>query len=226
MKTLLTCGTAAALALAVASPARPAEERNPAPDAAIPRTVTNAKADRAEILALLRALEDAVRRSDVNGAASLVDFPVLMVTDDAKGEAMADTWSKDQWIEVMAPFYRPAPGTTISHRPAIFLVTDSLATVADEVTVTTGKQKFTTRSALVVVRTGGKWKVKSMVEGGWGGAVRDRPEASDAPPAARPSGGAAPSAPSPTPPAAPGAGAPEPAKPPRDGATPAAEPGR
>jgi hypothetical protein len=178
MKTLLTCGLATAVALAVARPAPAADEHaTPAGEAGgIARTVTNAKADRAEILALLRALEDAARRGDVNGAAALVDFPVLMVTDDSRGEAMADSWSKDQWLEVMAPFYKPAPGATIAHHPSIFLVTDSLATVADEVTTTLGKRKLSTRSALLVVRTGGRWKVKSMIEGGFGGAPKPPPE--------------------------------------------------
>jgi hypothetical protein len=219
MKTLVTCCAAAALALAVARPALAADERaTPADEARwIPRTVTDAKADRTEILALLRALEDAARRGDVNGAAALVDFPVLMVTDDSHGEAMADTWSKDQWLEVMAPFYKPAPGATIAHRPAIFLVTDSLATVADEITTTLGKRKVSTRNALLVVRTGGKWKVKSMVEGGWGGTVRERPD--EAPSAARPPGAASPGAAppdAPRPPAdapkPPPAAAPEPAR--------------
>ncbi len=221
MKTLVTCATAASLALGLPAPVRAAGERAGAAEAAppTPRTVANGKADRAEILALLHALDDAARRGDVNGAAALLDFPVLMVTDDAKGEAMADTWSKDQWIDVMTPSYQPAPGATVVHRPAIFLVTDSLATVADEVTTTVGKRKITTRSAMLVVRTGGKWKVKSMVEGGWGGTARDRAESS---PAGPPSGasGAAPPAPAPAP------ATPEPPRPPPDGATAAPEPGR
>jgi len=205
MKTLLTCGAAAVLALARPGFARPAAEPG-GPEAAawVPRTVTNAKADRAEILALFHALEDAARRGDVNAAAAFVDFPVLMVTDDAKGEAMADTWSKDQWTEVMAPFYKPRPNTTIAHRPAVFLVTDSLATVSDEITITMGKRTFSTRSALLVVRTAGKWKVKSMVEGGWGGTVRERPEGAAPTPPAPPAEPAAPDAAKP-----PGAGAPD-----------------
>jgi hypothetical protein len=220
MKTLLTWGVATAAALAAARPALAADEQAIAAGKAggSQRTVTNAKADRAEILALLRALEDAARRGDVNGAAALVDFPVLMVTDDSRGEAMVDSWSKDQWLEVMAPFYKPAPGATIAHRPAIFLVTDSLATVADEVTTTLGERKLSTRSALLVVRTGGRWKVKSMVEGGWGGTVRDRPEAAPEP------GPRAPTAPPPTAPP-PAASPPDAPKAP-DAPTPPPEPAR
>ena len=35
-------------------------------------------------------------------------FPVLMVTDDSKGQAMGETWTREKWTQVMEPFYEKA----------------------------------------------------------------------------------------------------------------------
>jgi hypothetical protein len=134
-----------------------------------PRMVKNEQADRKEIMALMNAMEAAGMKGNLEAAAELVDFPVLMVTDDKNGEVTSESWDRERWTQVMAPFYeKPMTGMKVTHKPTIFLLTDSLATVTDQTTMQMGKQKVTSRNAMHLVRTGGKWKVKSMVEGGWG----------------------------------------------------------
>jgi ketosteroid isomerase-like protein len=134
-----------------------------------PAKVAREQQDRKEIDAVLKAMDDAGKKGDLDAAAAHVDFPVLMLTDDSKGQAMGETWTKEQWSKVMKPFYEhPNPDMKMSHRYTIFLVSDSLATVADQWSMTMGPKKMSSRSSSILVRKDGKWRVKSMMEGGWG----------------------------------------------------------
>jgi uncharacterized protein (TIGR02246 family) len=157
-----------------------------------PPKVTHEAQDRKEISALFKAMEDAGQKGDLDAAAALVDFPVLMVTDDSKGQAMAETWSREKWTQAMAPFYKqPMPaGMKIAHRPAIFLLSDSLASVNDQQTTTMGKRKVASRSCTLLVRRDGRWRIKSMTEGGWGDAMAEHPGSSGASGTAAPAGDA------------------------------------
>lgn len=134
-----------------------------------PPKVRNEQKDRAEIQKLFKAMEAAGKKGDVDAAASLIDFPVLMLTDDSKGEAHGAAWSREQWVETMEPFYKPMPDMKVKEKPNVFLISDSLATVTNVATITMGKGKpITTRNSMLLARVGGEWKVKAMVEGGWG----------------------------------------------------------
>jgi hypothetical protein len=126
-------------------------------------------------------MDEAAKKGDLAAAAALVDFPVLMITDDAKGQASAVEWSKEQWTQVMEPFYKqPMPGK-VTHKPLVFLASDSLATLNDVVTMTVGKKSMTSRNTTILVRRDGKWRIKAMMEGGWGDMMASSPQA---PPAA------------------------------------------
>jgi hypothetical protein len=136
-----------------------------------PPVVKGEKRDRQEITAFFDRMEKAGTKGDLAAGAALVDFPVLMVTDDSKGEAKAQTWSREQWENVMRPFYaKPMPAGAMRHKPTITLVTDSLAVVTDAWTMDMGGKKVSGRSGSILVRKGGEWKAKAMVEGGWGDA--------------------------------------------------------
>jgi hypothetical protein len=147
--------------------------------------VKQADRDRKEIAALMKQMEDAAMKGDLETAAGFVDFPVLMVTDDSKGEAGGESWSRAQWVETMKPFYaKPTPpGTVTTGKPTIVLVSDSLAAVGSPWTMKMGPAKTVSgTSAMLLVRKNGAWKVKSVMEAGWG----DMP----APTAAEPAAGA------------------------------------
>ncbi|BDG05965.1 nuclear transport factor 2 family protein [Anaeromyxobacter oryzae] len=132
-----------------------------------PPKVTNEQKDRKEIQAVLKQLEAAGKKGDIDAAAALLDFPVLMVTDDSKGQAMADSWTKEKWVEQMGPVYKQ-PMPAVTNKPTITLLSDSLAIVTNQWSTTMGKQKVSARDALQLVRVDGKWRIKSMIEGGWG----------------------------------------------------------
>jgi hypothetical protein len=65
----------------------------------------------------------------------------------------------------------------MKQKPTIFLVTDSLATVNVEWSMKMGGKTTSGRNSLLVIRKGGEWKVKAMMEGGWG----DMPMPGEAP---------------------------------------------
>ena len=170
MRSLARCSVA--LALLTMSTVTPAAEpasgqQDPMAGWAPPRVKADAK-DRKEIQGGFQRMEAAGKKGDLEGAAAIIDFPVLMVTDDKKGEAAGETWSREQWVKVMTPFYAKPMEGTLKHKPAIFLVTDSLATANVEWTMKAGGKTTTGRNALLLIRRGGEWKVKAMVEGGWG----------------------------------------------------------
>jgi uncharacterized protein (TIGR02246 family) len=137
-----------------------------------PPKVKNEAKDKQEIQAVFKAMDAASRTGDLEAGAALIDFPVTMITDDKKGQASGDAWSREQWTQVMKPFYdKPMKDAKVTHKPTIFLLSDSLASVTDVYTMTQGGKSITARTAMLLARIDGKWRVKAMVEGGWGDAM-------------------------------------------------------
>jgi uncharacterized protein (TIGR02246 family) len=154
-----------------------------------PKVKAEAK-DKEEIHALLHAMEAAGKNGDLDAAAGLVDFPVTMITDDSKGEAKGETWDRERWTEVMRPFYaKPMKDLKVTHKPNVFLLSDSLASVNDVATMTHGGKTVTARSSMTLIRREGKWRVKTMAEGGWGDVMAARASTETAPTHGTGSGG-------------------------------------
>ena len=147
----------------------------------VPPKVKNEAKDKQEIQALFRSMDVASRSGDLDAAAALVDFPVTMMTDDSKGEATGDAWSREQWTQTMRPFYeKPMKDMKVTHKPTIFMLSDSLASVDDVCTMIQGGKTMVTRNSMFVVRKDGKWRVKAMAEGGWGDMMAAQGTASGA----------------------------------------------
>ena len=154
-----------------AEPSTPGGASDPMAGWTPPKKLTPAqdKKARQEILALFKKMEQAAQKGELDSAVALVDFPVLMVTDTKAGDAVGGPWTEEMWRKVMTPFYEhPMKDMRVTHNPKVFLVTEALASVDDDWTMTVGKKKTTGRSSNLLVRKGGEWKVKAMVEGGWG----------------------------------------------------------
>jgi hypothetical protein len=100
----------------------------------------------------------------------MIDFPVLMISDNSKGDGGGSSWSREQWTAVMKPFYeKPMPEENMTTgKPTISLVTDSLAAIHSPWTLKVNGKTLTGSNAVLLVRKGGAWKVKAMMEGGWG----------------------------------------------------------
>jgi hypothetical protein len=170
----LLSALAPALALAQGSATPPsAEGKAPADPMAgwTPRKVTPAQEKQAgqQIQQLFKKFEQAGMKGDLDAAVALLDFPVLMVTDNKAGDAVGAPYTEEQWRKEMGPMYQSSPkDMKMTHSPKVFLVSEALASVDDSWTMTMGKKKLSGRSNMLLIRKAGEWKVKSMVEGGWG----------------------------------------------------------
>jgi uncharacterized protein (TIGR02246 family) len=173
-KALLAMFLVPSLALAAEQKATPASDDPMA--GWVPPKVKNEAKDKQEIMTMIRGMETASKKGDLEAAAALVDFPVMMMTDDSKGEAMGEPWTREQWVEVMKPFYeKPMKDMKVTRKPNIFLLTDSLASVDDVMTMTHAGKTITSRNSMLVIRRDGKWRVKAMAEGGWGDMMAEMP---------------------------------------------------
>ena len=144
----------------------------------VPRKITDEKQEKKEIEALLEEIHAAYRNGDQAAAAARMEFPVLVITDDWKGEVLARSWDRETWMRTMAPLFQyPVPDLQRAHRHNIFVISDSLASVEDQQSVMMGKKKVTIRSSSIVIRKDRSWFVRATVEGGWG----DTPIAKPAP---------------------------------------------
>jgi hypothetical protein len=134
------------------------------------RKVTDEKKTKKELEAFFKASDEADKKGDFEAGVAAIDFPVFMATDDLKGVPEARSYSKDEYVAMMKPMMENMPKDIVmAHKRSITVLSDSLATVVDEWTQTMGKMKTNGKNATLVVKVGADWKLKSMVEAGWGG---------------------------------------------------------
>lgn len=134
------------------------------------RPVKNAKKIVREVQAFIKKEEAAMKKHDLAASMALIDFPVWMVTDNAKGDGAGMVATKDGYAAMMKPFYdMPMPkGMKMSRKNAITPLSPSLAVVVSTWTMKMGKKKSMWKSVSVLVKKGGEWKSSVMGEAGWG----------------------------------------------------------
>jgi SnoaL-like domain len=129
------------------------------------------KKDKKEIEAFNKAFEDAAKKGDLDAMASMVDFPVIMMTDNSKGVFSMVEMTHDQWIAAMKPSMdkmKDMKDMKMSHKATIDMFSDDLGSCDDEVSMKMGKMKGTYRGENTMIRVNGAWKIKTMMEAGWG----------------------------------------------------------
>ncbi len=148
------------------------------------RKPTNEAATKKEIAAFFKQMEENEKKMDVDAMLSAIDFPVTMMTDDSKGVPKVEQWSKEQYGSMMKGMMANMPkDLKTTHKPTVTVLSDSIANVTDDFTITQGKNKMTGRGMVVLVKRDGKWMFKVMGEAGWGDMPS--PTASAAPPPAK-----------------------------------------
>jgi ketosteroid isomerase-like protein len=165
--------TALAADAAPAAPAAPAQPAMPdmakvGPMAFAPK---NEKQDKKELDALYAALTKAHQQGDLNAVADMMAFPVIMMSDDSKGNLKTTEMGRDQWMAMMKPFLDPAHAKEMKDmkmKESCVVMSDNLASCENQFSMPTGKMKGKVNSHAVVIRTDGKWKVKTKLEAGWG----------------------------------------------------------
>jgi hypothetical protein len=168
--------------------ADPAPAAEPAPAAApqmdmskvggASRPVKNEKKVKKELDAFFKAEDAAMKKRDQEASWAMVDYPVLMVTDDSKGQSSDISMTREQYIAEMKPFMEQPPPKNMKYtvKRDVTVLTDSLAMVVGKVTMSLGKKKFSWKNASLVVKKDGKWGYKMMAEGGWGDAMGEPKE--------------------------------------------------
>jgi hypothetical protein len=128
------------------------------------------KPDKKGIDAMFTQMEQAMKSGNMDACASMVDFPVFMVTDNMKGEVSTSTWDRQKYVTTMTESMKTMPKEMMDMKPkrTYEFLTDSMAIVHETHNTKMGKMKANWKSASLVINKDGKWMMKSMMEGGWG----------------------------------------------------------
>ncbi|MDQ3265889.1 MAG: hypothetical protein M3Y59_19910 [Myxococcota bacterium] len=133
------------------------------------RKPTNEGKTKKEIQAFFKEEEKLMKSGDLEAALNRVDFPIYMATDNSKGEPYGQPWNREEYSEMMKPFFEQTPkDLKMTHKPTITVLSDSLALVVDDFSVTTGGKTRTGKNASLLVNKDGQWKWKMTAEAGWG----------------------------------------------------------
>lgn len=119
--------------------------------------------------ALAREMEHAWQERHLDDAAAVMDFPIVMVTDDGKGLTTSESWTRERWLRVTGDFINaldPAAKLTTRQRTYHF-VTDRLATIQEERRWASASRTIRWRTVYVCVLKESGWRVTSIIEGGW-----------------------------------------------------------
>lgn len=131
----------------------------------------NEKQDKKELDEYWKAHQDIMKKGDLNAMADMIAFPVMMMSDDSKGNLKVSEMSRDQWMGMMKPFMDPAHMKEMKDmkmKGSCVVMSDNLASCEGQTTGTMMGKKGTVNSHSMMVRQDGKWKVKTMTEAGWG----------------------------------------------------------
>jgi hypothetical protein len=129
------------------------------------------KKEKKELDAFVKSWQETAKKADADALAKMVDFPVMMMTDNAKGEFSTMEMTHDQWVATMKPGLekmRDAKDTKMTHKVTCDVLSDDLASCDSETAVQMGKTKGNYYGESTLIRVNGVWKMKMMMEAGWG----------------------------------------------------------
>lgn len=132
------------------------------------------KEDTRGLTRLAEAVAHAWEDRHLDDATAVMEFPVLMVTDDGKGQALVEPWTRERWLRVMGDLVNQLPPTAKlrTTRRTFAFVTDALATIHEDKLLVSGKKKTRWRTTYVCVRRGDAWRITTIVEGGFGASEK------------------------------------------------------
>jgi hypothetical protein len=165
---------------------KPADKNAPAKDAAPAATGATAQMDmskmgpwtrkptnegqvKKELQEWFKKDSETMAKADFNAMVESMAFPLYMLTDDSKGAVYGKAYTREDYVAMMKPMFENSPkDSKITHKPNITVLSDNLAVVIDEFTMTMGKEKMSGKNASVMAKIDGVWKAKTAVEAGWG----------------------------------------------------------
>jgi len=125
--------------------------------------------DHEGIAALYRIRDEANAKGDWALLDSTEDMPMMMLSDSSSGDAVSWTGTAENSQAITGAAMRLVPkGPVVKHERRFVFITEHLAVNLENNTVTVGEEQLTFRAAHLVVKRNGQWRVKVVVEGGWG----------------------------------------------------------
>ena len=128
------------------------------------------KEDKKGIEEFFKASDEAWRTGNLDALLELMDFPLIMMSDDSKGAVGHYSANKEQWAQMMRPMLAGMPkDMKLKQKRTPTFLSDTLAVVVEETSMSLGKVKGKWKGFCVLnKKEDGKWKVKQMAEAGWG----------------------------------------------------------
>ena len=161
-------GPAPMAAPPAAAPAAPAAPQGPDMTKVGPMSRKVSKEDKKGITDVYKAWDDAWKKGDPNAQAELVDFPVLMMSDNSKGEEKHFEANREQFLAMAAGFASAPKDVKMSSKHTPTFISDSLVVAIGNFNMTMGKVKGSWHGFDVLTLKDGKWKFKQLCEAGWG----------------------------------------------------------
>lgn len=115
-------------------------------------------------------IDQAYRTEDPEAEANLASFPVMMVTTDKDGVPATMTAGRAEYLKMMQmPEVAREAAKLVKHgRAQLTWITDTLVFVRTPMHVRSGGKTWRWHSGSLLIREKDGWKVKAMVEGGYG----------------------------------------------------------
>ena len=123
---------------------------------------------RKEVMDFYAREVELLKKNDFESISARIDYPVYMVSDDSKGEAVSSRMMKEQYAATFKPFFDKMPKPTdIKYKPpTVTVLSDTLANVVVDYTMHINGQKLDGRFAGLLVRRGGGWFWKVIAQAG------------------------------------------------------------
>jgi hypothetical protein len=126
------------------------------------------EADVAEVQAWFARYDALAAAQNYEGMADQAVFPLNEVTDDGKGNASAAQYDRPAFVAQMAEVMAGSADVTMKTTRTPHFLTESLAFVITEGTMTYNGHTQPIRYADLLLKTNGHWKFQTMIQGGWG----------------------------------------------------------
>jgi len=166
---------AAAPPAMMAAPAAPAAAPGPDMTKVGPMSRKVTKEDKKGIADVYKAWDEGWKKGDGNALAELVDFPLLMMSDDSKGEEKHVEATREQFVGMVMGIGAMSKDAKITGKHTPIFLSDSLAVAPGNFNMTMGKVKGSWHGFDVLTLKDGKWKFKQIAEAGWGDMVGGPP---------------------------------------------------
>lgn len=126
------------------------------------------KEDKKGVSDVYKAWDEAWKKGDANALAELVDFPLIMMSDNSKGEEKHFEASREQFLAMAAGFANMPKDVKMTAKHTPTFISDSLVVSVNNDSMSMGKIKGSWHSFDVLTLKDGKWKFRQICEAGWG----------------------------------------------------------